>query len=129
MERIKLALWKNDKRESATHPPLKCGKPVEIDGKQYWISAYINGPKDNAQMEDAINRMIDKLAELNGSYPIVSISLTPVDGQQYQATEAPSHNTEQPPFSDEIPFAWVVAIPSAGLLGAMTLYGQTLLQV
>jgi len=118
MDRIKLALWKNEKRETPSHPPLKGGKPVEIGGSQYWISAYVNGPKDNAQMEESINRMIDKLAELNGNYPIVSISLTPVQGQQgtSQSPREPGSDDE-PDFNDDIPFA--VILPFVGtIMGA-----------
>jgi len=99
---IRLALWKNDKREKSTQPILKGGKPVNINGQEYWLSAWINGPKDDEGFAHRIDSMVDILDDKLGSYPIVSISLTPAVPRGHSAPSAPSAD----PFDggDQIPF-------------------------
>lgn len=101
MNDIKLALWKNDNRPSPKHPPLSAGKPVNINGQDYWISAYINGPRDNAELRDRIEKFITYLAEQNGTYPIINVSLRPAESRG-QRPSAPT--SEGAPFDDSIPF-------------------------
>jgi len=102
-ERTDLALWLNDNRQSETHPHLKAGKPVTVDGKQFWASAWINSGQD-PEIAEAVDRMAKKLAEVNGTRPIIKISLTPVDGKA-QEPQAPQARQE-PEFEPDqhIPF-------------------------
>lgn len=79
MARIKLTLFKNRDREKDTHPQLKNGKPIEVNGQRFWVSGFINS--DNPDTQASITRMLDKLEKENGSYPIISISLTPAEPQ------------------------------------------------
>jgi hypothetical protein len=39
------AIWKNDKRESDRHPHFN--GHAEVDGIQYWVSAWKRGSNDN----------------------------------------------------------------------------------
>jgi len=102
---IRLALWKNDKREKPTQPILKGGKPVNINGQEYWLSAWINGPKDDEGFAHRIDSMVDIMADKLGSYPIVSISLTPAESCGYSQPPA-SGSSAGDPFDggDPIPF-------------------------
>tara|TARA_R110002020_G_scaffold159106_3_gene342753 strand:- start:3519 stop:3812 length:294 start_codon:yes stop_codon:yes gene_type:complete len=95
---IKLAGWKNDRREKPSQPILKAGKPVDINGQEFWVSMWINAKDPN--LATAIERMVDKLAQDNGSSPIVSVSLTPLETFQQESSQAASSQE----FNDEIPF-------------------------
>ena len=99
----KLALWKNDKRQKPTQPSLKGGKPQVINGQEFWVSAWINSPKDDPAMAEAIERMVDTMTNKNGNYPLVTVSLSPVESQGYQgqAQNVAASSTEP---QDEIPF-------------------------
>jgi len=96
----KLALWKNDNRQKPTQPILKGGKPQTINGQDFWVSAWINAPKDDPDTAAKVERMVDALSGLLGNYPIISVSLSPVEqqaapSQGYAQTSGPN---------DEIPF-------------------------
>lgn len=93
---IKLGLWKNDRRTKSTQPPLSAGKPVEIEGKQYWLSAYINTPKGDDATAERVQKMIDHLAEGNGTYPLLSISLVPAEQRQQPVSDAPLDDDDVP---------------------------------
>ena len=107
---VKIALWKNDKREKSTQPILKGGKPQVINGQEYWVSAWINAPKGDDDTAQKIERMVEALASLNGTYPIINVSLSPAQGhagsggKSSTATPAPVAGSGDT-FSDEIPFS------------------------
>lgn len=102
-DQIKLALWKNEKRDKPTQPFLKGGKPQQVNGQEYWVSAFVNIPKtaDDATREK-IEKMLDWMCKENGSYPLISVSLSPAEQQGFTQKEAPA--TMQDAFSDDIPF-------------------------
>ena len=75
----RLAIWKNDRKEKATHPDYK-GNGT-IDGVEYWVSAWA------------------KKADAKANAPVLSISLTRKEGQVVKST-APA----TPEFIDDIPF-------------------------
>jgi hypothetical protein len=103
---IKLALWKNDKRDKPTQPYLKGGKPQDIGGQQYWVSAFFNIPKsaDDATREK-IEKMLDWMCKENGSYPLISISLSPAEQQGFQQRSEPATVRDAFDIQDNIPFA------------------------
>ena len=82
---IKLGLWFNETREKPTHPHIKAGKPVTIDGQEYWLSGWINYPKEEAPLGQRIITFLLALAEKNGKYPIISLSLRRADQQTPKA--------------------------------------------
>ena len=98
MSDIKAGLWLNEKREKDTHPLLKAGKPVNINGQDYWLSAWVNAGKGNPEMDQAVIRMFNKLAEANDKYPIINLSLSPAESKR--GTSAP----KQQSIDDSIPF-------------------------
>jgi len=91
---MKLRFWKNERRDSDTHPHLSNGKPVEIDGKMYWAKIWINAEQDDTKA--GINRMVDKLADENGTHAIITLDLTPAETR----TSAPPAKQYQ----DDTPF-------------------------
>jgi hypothetical protein len=99
----KLALWKNNNRQKPTQPILKGGKPQTINGQEFWVSAWINAPKDDPALAEAIERMVDTMTNKNGNYPLVTVSLSPVEGQGYAPSTAPAQGGFDAP-QDEIPF-------------------------
>jgi len=104
---INYGLWKNDKREKDTHPILKASKPVDIGGQDYWLSAYINIPKnDNGDLDSRVRGFVNYMAEKLDKTPIVTISLSeaePQRGQGGSAQRTPPPQTEAE-FDDDIPF-------------------------
>jgi len=97
---IKLGLWKNEQRNKPTQPILKGGKPQVINGQEYWVSAWINTPRDDADTAAKVERMVDALASLLGTYPIVNVSLSPAEQRS-----APAAGSGGPEDSlDDIPF-------------------------
>ena len=102
---IKLALWRNDKRDKPTQPILKGGKPQVIGGQEYWVSAWINAPKDNPEIADKIQKMVDVLAQLQGTYPIINVNLSPAEQQGYAPPQSTGGGVGADPFGDEIPFS------------------------
>jgi hypothetical protein len=98
---VKLALWKNDKRTKPTQPLLKGGKPQVINGQEYWVSAWLNAPKGDDATAAKVERMVDALADLLGTYPIISVSLSPADGQ---APAAGSSTFQAAAPEDDLPF-------------------------
>jgi hypothetical protein len=95
-ERIKLGLFKNEDRQADTHPQLRNGKPQEINGQRYWVTAFINS--DDPDTQAAIERMVDKLQTQNGNYPIISVSLTPAAAQAPQQQSSKGWDDDDDPF-------------------------------
>lgn len=83
----RLAIWKNDKKESDTHPDFK-GQGM-VNGVEVWVSAWKR--KDGA----------------NPNAPALSISVQAKDDVHKQgvdnASQAAQGNSE-PEFDDDIPF-------------------------
>lgn len=103
-DQIKLALWKNEKRDKPTQPYLKGGKPQAINGQQFWVSAFFNIPKTADDATRAkIEAMLDWIAKENGSYPLISVSLSPAEGN-YAPAAGHSAPAAAGGFDDEIPF-------------------------
>jgi len=76
--KTKLSVWYNDRRETDRHPHIKAGKPVTIDGKQYWLSGWfsVGGPDDDTTvMEGRVDTFLQALAAENGNYPILKLEL------------------------------------------------------
>ena len=61
------ALFKNDKRETENHPHYKGS--IRVDGKDYWVSSWINTAKQSGQT-------------------YMSLSVQPKDQQQSQPAPA-----------------------------------------
>lgn len=81
----KIALWKNERREKDTQPILSGGKPQQIAGTDFWVSAWINAGKDaDPELVKRINALVDYLDQQNGSYPIISVSLREAESRQQQ---------------------------------------------
>lgn len=73
-------IWKNDKKETEKHPDFK--GDINIEGKEYWISAWKR--KEGA----------------NPKAPALSFAVQPKDkAQQSQSPAAPPND-----FDDDIPF-------------------------
>jgi hypothetical protein len=102
MKDIKLGLFFNDNREKPTHPQLKNGKPQNINGTDYWVSAWVNYPKEDETFAQRVIAFLMALQEKNGTYPIISVSLRAAE-QQYSG----SGNQAAPEvkkIDDDIPF-------------------------
>lgn len=82
----RLAIWKNDKKESASHPDYT-GQGM-VNGVEVWVSAW--RPKDDAKP---------------GS-PVLSLSVKPKDEAHKQGVDN-SHKAAAPSndFDDDIPFS------------------------
>ena len=48
-------LFKNDRRESDTHPHMKGN--IVVDGKEYWLSAWTNTSKSGTRYQKLIRRV------------------------------------------------------------------------
>ncbi|MEM6817236.1 MAG: hypothetical protein AAF578_00460 [Pseudomonadota bacterium] len=88
-ERQNFGLWKNADRQKETHPHFKAGKPIEIDGKQYWLSGYINGV-DPDKLEAFLDQLTERNTKDGKTRPTISICLEPAK--------------QQAPVSEDIPF-------------------------
>jgi len=102
--KLKTGLWVNDRREKDTQPHLKVGKPVEFNGQQYWVSAWIStgGPRgDNkAKMEEQVAKFLSWMATHCGTSPVIQIEVQLADQQQGgQKQMAPPINPD-----DDCPF-------------------------
>jgi len=71
------ALWKNEKRESDTHPNLTGS--LNVEGKEYWVSAWTS--------------------KEGGKKPLVSFSIKSKDSQR-----APNPKPVEDDFDDSLPF-------------------------
>lgn len=89
---IKLGLWKNERREKATHPILSSGKPQVINGQEYWVKAFINAPKGDTELAERIEKFVTYLAERNQSYPIVNVTLSPAENRQNPAPQSSAND-------------------------------------
>ncbi len=99
-------LFKNDdKREGKRDPDYKGN--AEIDGRQYWLSAWINESK-----KDGRKFMSLRFKE-----------------KEPRADAAPADKAAPPAddFNDEIPFAFAILAPFAGLMAAATYAAKDLL--
>lgn len=74
------ALWKNDKRATEKHPNLR--GQAEVDGKQYWVSAWTSSE--------------------GGKKPLVKLSFTLQDNQPSNAVPAVASPADD--FDDDLPF-------------------------
>ena len=102
------ALFRNEKREKDTHPTHQ--GTCTIDGKQFYISAWIREAQGNGQK-------------------FFSLAFKPKLAKDHAGAVA--HKTPVPAtagFSDDIPFAWFLLIPLGGLL-AYVFAAQNLFQV
>ena len=79
-------VWKNEQREKDTHPQFKAGKPIQHEGKEYWLSVFVN--VDDPVLAEKVGRMIDALAEANGTRPILSVSLKEVEPRGQSGSNA-----------------------------------------
>jgi len=90
---LRLALWKNDRREKQTHPHLKGSGEVN---SEYWVSAWFSGDlsdTDKKSLVEIVNRYDSKK-------PFISISL-----QEKQAKEGASESqATDASFDSDIPF-------------------------
>ena len=48
--------------------------------------------------------MIDVLAQMQGTYPIINVSLSPAESQGYAQAQSTGGGVGADPFGDEIPF-------------------------
>lgn len=78
--KLKGALFENDRKEKDTHPDYRGSLETE-DGTQYWVSAWIKQPQDQSKP------------------PFLSLALTLKDGQQSSNTPR-----QQAPRSDASDF-------------------------
>ncbi len=101
MTDIKPGLWLNDKREKDTHPHLKSGKPVMINGQEYWLSGWLNAPES---AQDRANEFLKYLGQANGSRPIISLSLQPVKRRSESGGNQAPAPAASNDFDDDIPF-------------------------
>ena len=109
-DRQSLGLWKNDNRTNPRQPPLKGGKPVNIEGQDFWVAAYINTPRGDDKLTERVEAMINHLADVLGKSPVISVSLTPAEGRGMTADKADEMNRsmqdngDQLKYNDDIPF-------------------------
>ena len=90
----RLALWKNDKREKATHPHLK-GKWETT--QPVWVSAWFS-----PDLSDDDKRLLKGILErYDSKKPFLSISITPKE----ETAQKPAQSTPVDDFEDSgIPF-------------------------
>ena len=89
----RLALWKNDKREKATHPHLK-GKGETT--QHVWVSAWFS-----PDLSDDDKRLLKGILErYQSKKPFLSISITP----QENMSQKPAQTAHTDDFDDDIPF-------------------------
>lgn len=81
------AIWKNDKKESSTHPDFTGS--INVDGQEYWLNAW---RREKGKPE---------------THPILSFSVKAKDKPSQNVTRTPaptSYANKDDPFNDNIPF-------------------------
>mgnify|MGYP003674665752 CR=1 FL=1 len=81
------AIWGNDKKETDTHPDYTGS--LDVDGKQYWVSAWRRKEGDST------------------SRPVLSFSVKAKDQPKQNVSsisQATSYAEKDDPFNDDIPF-------------------------
>ena len=76
------SLFKNDRKEKETHPDLKGS--ININGQEFWLSGW-----------SKVTSKGDKM---------LSLSVTPKDGQAPAKPAAPQKAAPAPDFDDDMPF-------------------------
>lgn len=102
------ALFKNDeKREGKKDPDYKGS--VNVEGTEYWVSSWINTAKSGKKY--------------------MALKLKAKESRQESAAPAPVAEKPgtDPEFDDEIPFAFAILAPFAGLMAAATYAAKDLL--
>lgn len=74
------AAWKNDDRQSDTHPHFKGS--INVDGKEYWLNCWYNKPEEGSKK------------------PTFSYSVAPK-----QPTSAPAPKPAAMDFDNDVPFS------------------------
>ncbi len=95
----RLALWKNDKREKATHPHIK-GQGEDLDGNPVWVSAWFSEDLS----DEAKKHIAYALQSYNSKKPFLSVSIQPKEQRQPKDYPAKQQSVPEAAF-DDIPFA------------------------
>lgn len=105
------ALFINDRKEKDTHPDYR--GTININGKDYWISAWVKSPRDSSK-EDFLSLSVTAKDD-NRQQTRSTNSQQSSDSKDFLArnkAKADTHRPQQPPasqadydsFDEEIPF-------------------------